>query len=75
VNVDCSEYYVLLTDPADTSIVQNDPPLGIAGIPRHSWYFGNAICTRDFFNSVIGICRNSMPTRQLGPDQKLHLVR
>jgi len=75
VNVDCSEYYVLLTDPVDASVAKTDQPLGIAGVASHSWHFGNAIFTRDLFSTVIGIDRNSMPTRQSGSDQKLHLVR
>lgn len=75
INVDCSNYYGLLTNPADPSVVATDQPLGITGVSSHSWYFGNAIFTRDLFHTVIGTDRNSMPTRQIGSDQKLHLMR
>jgi hypothetical protein len=73
VNVNCSDYYQQLS--SDTQIAQQDEPAGIAGMKSHSWYFGNALFTRDLFSTLIGVDRNSLPTRRPGSDGVLRLTR
>lgn len=74
VNVDCSDYYLQLS--ANTAIIAADMKDGqIIGAESHSWYFGNAIFTRDMFLTLIGTDRNSMPTRSKAPDGSLILHR
>ncbi|HET6473010.1 MAG TPA: alpha/beta hydrolase [Pseudomonadales bacterium] len=73
VNVDCSEYYALLD--ADTTVERTDQPDRRTGAPSHSWFFGNATFTRDLFNTIIGVDRQSSPTRVIGSDGLLHLQR
>jgi esterase/lipase superfamily enzyme len=73
VNVDCTEYYTLLD--SDATVEHADEPLGRPGTKSHSWYFGNAIFTRDVFETVIGIENSQRSTRTVGPDGKLHLTR
>lgn len=71
INVDCTEYYEQLTSAG--SPIAGDQPYGFQGMKSHSWYFGNATFTKDLFQTIIGTDRNVIPTRQTGPDGKLHL--
>jgi hypothetical protein len=73
VNVDCSEYYVLLD--SSKAVETADEPLGRPGAQTHSWYFGNAIFSRDVFDTIIGVENGQRSTRATGPDGKLHLAR
>jgi esterase/lipase superfamily enzyme len=73
VNINCSDYYALLD--GDPTIQSKDEPLGRAGAPSHSWYFGNAIFTLDLFNTLIGVDRESSPTRVTAPDGTINLRR
>ena len=73
VNVDCTEYYALLD--SDATVEQADEPLGRPGTASHSWYFGNAIFTRDVFETLIGLENNQRSTRIRGSDGRLHLAR
>ena len=73
VNVDCTNYYALLDTNAQ--VAATDQPSGRVGAPSHSWYFGNAIFTRDLFNTLIGIDRQSAPTRATGGDGTIELIR
>jgi esterase/lipase superfamily enzyme len=73
VNVDCSEYYLLLDGSQNIQI--EDEPLGRAGAPCHSWYFGNTIFTRDLFETIIGFPSAMRKTRLADPNGKLHLIR
>lgn len=73
VNVDCTEYYVLLA--ADPNVQAADEPKGFDGTQSHSWYFGNAVFTKDVFDTVIGIENSQRITRVAGSDGKLHLAR
>jgi esterase/lipase superfamily enzyme len=75
VNVDCTDYYALLTDAAHTDIAAADQPGGIVGAQSHSWYFGNAVFTRDVFSTVIGIEDGVVPTRAANPDGGFRLAR
>ena len=75
VNVDCTDYYAQLTDPAQPHIAAADEPGGIAGAPSHSWYFGNVVFTRDVFSTVIGIEDGVVPTRAASPDGGFRLIR
>jgi len=73
VNVDCSEYFKQLnTDPA---VLKQDEPEGIVGLPTHSWYFGNAIFTKDLFFTIIGTDRQSIPTRSISSGGQITLIR
>jgi esterase/lipase superfamily enzyme len=73
VNINCTFYYEQLT--ADQSaIVSIDEPTGLpAGMPSHSWYFGNLIFTQDLFDVIIGKDRTVIPTRIIEPDGKIDL--
>jgi len=73
VNVDCSEYYALLD--SSKAVEAADEPLGRPGAPSHSWYFGNAIFSRDVFDTIIGVENGQRSTRVTGRDGKLHLAR
>ena len=74
INVNCSRYYATLS--TDPKLIATDMLEGqIVGAESHSWYFGNAIFTRDMFLTIIGIDRNSMPTRSPNPDGSLYLHR
>ena len=75
VNVDCTDYYALLTDGAHPEIAAADQPGGIVGAQSHSWYFGNAVFTRDVFSTVIGIEDGVVPTRAANPDGGFSLIR
>jgi esterase/lipase superfamily enzyme len=73
INVDCTEYYALLD--SDSTVEHADEPLGRPGTASHSWYFGNAIFTRDVFETIIGIENAQRSTRVRGSDGRLHLAR
>jgi hypothetical protein len=73
VNVNCSDYYALLD--SNSNIQKIDEPLGRAGAASHSWHFGNAIFTLDLFNTIIGVDRESSPTRFTAPDGTINLRR
>ena len=73
VNVDCSDYYSQLDH--DSNIEKADQPGGRVGAKSHSWFFGNKVFNLDLFNTVIGIERNSMPTRMQFADGRLRLKR
>ena len=73
VNVDCTNYYAQLDTRPE--IATADEPRGRPGAPSHSWYFGNAIFTRDLFATVIGTDRQSAPTRSVGSDGTIELIR
>ena len=73
VNIDCTDYYAQLA--SDKSVQKADEPLGIAGAQSHSWYFGNAVFTRDVFDTVIGIENGLRTTRVAGMDGGLRLAR
>ncbi|MEO8460372.1 MAG: hypothetical protein ABI451_07580 [Dokdonella sp.] len=73
VNVDCTDYYALLA--SDKKVQKADKPLGSAGAQSHSWYFGNAIFSRDVFHTVIGIENGQRTTRVVGEDGMLRLAR
>ena len=73
VNVNCSEYYVLLD--SNPTVQATDEPEGIFGARSHSWYFGNKIFTRDLFCTVLGTEAGVIPTRKQGSDGRLHLSR
>ena len=75
VNVDCTDYFAQLTDPAHAQIAATDQPAGIQGAQSHSWYFGNAMFTRDVFSTVIGIEDGVVPTRAASPDGEFRLIR
>ncbi len=73
IEVDCSDYYAQLT--SDPSVMKQDQPGGIAGAQSHSWYFGNALFTRDLFATIIGIEDSAMTTRRKNADGVSQLVR
>ena len=73
VNIDCTDYYAQLA--SDKSVQKADEPPGIAGAQSHSWYFGNAVFTRDVFDTVIGIENGLRTTRVAGMDGGLRLAR
>lgn len=73
IEVDCTDYYAQLT--SDATVMKADQPGGIVGAQSHSWYFGNAIFTRDLFCTVIGTEDGVVPTRKKGSDGVLHLSR
>ncbi|HST27594.1 MAG TPA: alpha/beta hydrolase [Rudaea sp.] len=75
VNVDCTDYWALLTDTAHPEVASADEPGGIVGAQSHSWYFGNAVFTRDVFSTVIGIEDGVVPTRDVNPDGGSRLIR
>ncbi len=72
VNVDCTDYYAQLA--SDKAAQAADQPKGFSGAQSHSWYFGNAVFTRDVFDTVIGIENSQRTTRVVGADGKLRLV-
>jgi hypothetical protein len=71
VNVDCTEYYAEFA--SDPNVQATDGPAKVAGVECHSWYFGNAIFTKDLFDTIIGIEDTPRTTRVPGADGKLHL--
>jgi hypothetical protein len=71
VNVDCTDYYAQLA--SDKAVQAADEPKGFSGAQSHSWYFGNAVFTRDVFDTVIGIENGQRTTRVVGDDGKFHL--
>ena len=73
IEVDCSDYYAQLT--SDPAVMRHDQPGGIAGAQSHSWYFGNAIFTRDLFATIIGIEDSAMTTRRKNADGVSQLIR
>ncbi|MGH8041324.1 MAG: alpha/beta hydrolase [Rudaea sp.] len=73
VNVDCTDYYAQLA--GNPGVRAADEPAGIAGAESHSWYFGNAIFTRDLFCTIIGTEPGVVPTRKLDSNGQLQLVR
>lgn len=75
VNVDCTDYYALLTNDAHPEVAAADEPGGIVGAQSHSWYFGNAVFTRDVFSTVIGIEDGVVPTRDVNPVGGFRLIR
>jgi hypothetical protein len=75
VNVDCTDYWALLTDAAHPAVAAADEPGGIVGAQSHSWYFGNTVFTRDVFSTVIGIEDGVVPTRDVNPDGGFRLIR
>ena len=75
VNVDCTDYWALLTDAAHPAVAGADEPGGIVGAQSHSWHFGNALFTRDVFSTVIGIEDGVVPTRDVNPDGGFRLIR
>ena len=64
VNVDCTDYYAALMPPGSPMYVM-DQPRGTQGVPSHSWYFGNAMFTRDLLSVLIGQDRQVIPTRAI----------
>jgi hypothetical protein len=75
VNVDCTDYWASSVDSAHPEIATSDQPGGIAGAQSHSWYFGNAVFTRDVFSTVIGIEDGVVPTRAVNPEGGFRLIR
>src|SRR5215470_14641322 len=69
VNVSCTGYYEQLDKDAEVRAA--DQPGGIVGARSHSWYFGNAIFTRDVFCTIIGTGRTVVPTRTRAADGAL----
>ena len=73
INVDCTQYYGLLDSSA--SVMKQDEPHGIKGMPTHSWYFGNTVFTKDLFSTLIGVDRYTMSTRAVDGEGKTVLIR
>ncbi len=73
VNVDCTDYYAQLA--SDEAVQAADEPKGFRGAQSHSWYFGNAVFTKDVFDTVIGVENSPRVTRVVGADGKLRLAR
>jgi hypothetical protein len=71
INVDCTAYYEKLTDPHGG--INQDQPFGFVGMQSHSWYFGNAMFTRDLFNVLIGTDRTVIQTREQAADGSFNL--
>lgn len=62
VNLDCSNYYQLLTSHPD--IYMRDQAV-LFGYESHSWYIGNKTFTRDLFQTLIGdVDRSIIAERQ-----------
>ena len=61
VNIDCTDYFAQLM--ASPALLASDQPNGFAGVPSHSWYFGNRVFTADLFYTLIGVDRTVVPTR------------
>jgi esterase/lipase superfamily enzyme len=73
VNVDCSAYFARLRD--DAAIRQQDQTKTIGSF-EHSWHIGNRLFARDLFETLKGdLDRRVIPTRQIGREGTLELVR
>lgn len=73
VNVDCTAYYAMFDGNA--KVRATDGPAIIHGMPSHSWYFGNAVFTRDLRDTLIGLPTQEIATRALDADGQWQLVR
>ncbi|GGC84731.1 alpha/beta hydrolase [Undibacterium terreum] len=73
VNVDCSAYYQELT-ASGSATTTLDEPRGFKGVKSHSWFFGNAMFTRDLFDVLIGVERTVIKTRTQNADGALVLI-
>src|SRR5690606_20724800 len=72
-DVDCSTYYELLNRDAT---IRSADQRATAGRFDHSWYLGNALFTRDLFETLKGeLDRNVIPTRTVADNGRLHLTR
>jgi esterase/lipase superfamily enzyme len=64
VNVDCSDYF--LTIPATQPTIGNR---------QHSWHIGDPVFTRDIVDTMHGVAREEMPTRDPVSDNRFTLRR
>ena len=73
VNVDCTEYFELLS--SNNEIKQTDQEITLGSFD-HSWHIGNKLFARDLFETLRGDRDQTIiPTRVMSEEGKLKLVR
>lgn len=73
VNIDCTEYFGTLDSNSEVKKADQEVVLGSFD---HSWHIGNKLFVRDLFETLKGdLDRSVIPSRTIGADGKLKLVR
>lgn len=69
INVNCSDHWKRAYDGEDKA----GGAVGTSSGTAHSWHFGDPVFTRDLMNTMLGVDRMSMETREYRPDGSVHL--
>lgn len=72
-NVDCTDYFGMLNS---SKAIRAADQVAVIGTFDHSWQIGNRLFARDLFETLRGdLDRVAIPTRAVGDDGRLKLVR
>ncbi len=73
IDIDCTDYFGALDSNEE---FKKTDQMKVLGSFNHSWHMGNKIFARDLFETLKGdLDRSIIPTRTIGSDGKLKLIR